>query len=77
MSNNVVEFVNKYVTRELVDDIFGAIISKHGGWNHRFMPMYIDMVCEKINALGLCKEKMRKEVIKKLKELDPILFKKV
>ena len=77
MSNNVAEFVNKYVTRELVDDIFGAIISKHGGWNHRLMPLYIDTVCDRINPDNVYMEDMRKEVIKRLKELDPILFKKV
>ncbi len=69
--------VNIIVTKDLVDDVFGAIISKHGGWKPSLMPLYIDMVIEKINNTTYDSLELRKAVIKRMKELDPILFKRI
>jgi len=71
------EYINSVVTRELVNDVFGSIVSKHGGWNPLLMPLYINTVCDRISDIKYDQVELRKEVIRKMKEFDPILFKKV
>ena len=71
------EIVNKIVTVDFVNNIFGRILGENGGWRPSLMPLYIDEVVKAIekNDITECDPIiLRKEVIKKMKELDSILF---
>lgn len=73
------DLVEKYVTREIINDIFGDIVSRHGGWRQPFMSDYIEDVLSMVKkyASSECDYMLlRQEVVKKMKELDPMLFQK-
>ena len=73
------DMVDSVVTREVVDCEFGKLLAD-GGWRPSLMPQYIDnVICYVQNTFGsrnLEYYKLKKAVIKRMKELDPVLFKR-
>jgi len=69
-------FAQQYVTKALVDEVFGRLASS-GGWRPSLMPEYIRLVMESV-VLRFSGEweynEMKKSVIRVMKRLDPILF---
>ena len=70
--------VNRVVTKELVDEVFGGMLGRNGGWRQSLMPEYIDNVLAEVLKYADSRHDyvlLRKETIQRMKELDPILFK--
>lgn len=71
--------VNRVVTKELVDEVFGGMLGRNGGWRQSLMPEYIDNVLAEVLKYASDKHDyclLRKETIRKMKEYDPVLFKR-
>lgn len=71
------DLVDSVVTREVVDCEFGKLLAD-GGWRPSLMPQYIDNVIDYVqnnfHSLDCEYYKLKKAVIKRMKELDPVLF---
>lgn len=70
--------VNNLVTKELLADEFGKLLC-YGGWRPTLMPDYINNVMECVarqTNQPLDQVRLKHETIRRMKELDPILFKK-
>ncbi len=70
--------VANIVTKELLADEFGKLLVS-GGWRPALMPDYINNVVARVLAatdLKLDYYRLKKETIRRMKELDPILFRK-
>jgi len=70
--------VNNIVTKELLADEFGKLLS-FGGWRPALMPDYINNVMERVRKESpqqLDYYKLKRETIRRMKELDPILFRR-
>lgn len=71
------DFVNRIVTRDMVDDIFGGLVASSGGWRPALMSDYIQLVFDTVIEKSQGRHEwnnLRKETIRKLRELDPMLF---
>ena len=72
------DIINKLVTKNLLDEEFAKLLVC-GGWRPALLPKYIEnvliLVLEHLST-DVDYFKVKKFVIVKMRELDPILFKK-
>jgi len=70
--------VTNVVTKELLADEFGKLLVS-GGWRPSLMPDYINNVVARVletSSIKVDYYKLKRETIRRMKELDPILFKR-
>ena len=71
------EYIDKNLSKEILDDVFGYLVSQNGGWRPSLMSVYIDMVVKRLYKPEYDGVLFRKEIIRKMKELEPVLFRRV